>query len=69
MVRATPTGVSAIIDGHGRVQASLGRGVADVLRGPLPGALPPTLFARTGPAGPVGLALILLLLAVLLNRR
>jgi len=50
IVRATPTGVSAVIDSYGRVQsgASLGQDVLGVLDEPLPAALAPTPFARFG---------------------
>jgi apolipoprotein N-acyltransferase len=50
MVRATPTGVSAVIDAYGRIRpgAVLGQGVAGVIDAPLPPALPPTLFSRLG---------------------
>jgi apolipoprotein N-acyltransferase len=50
IVRATPTGVSAVIDAYGRIQpgASLGQDVLGVIDQPLPPALPPTLFARFG---------------------
>ncbi len=50
LVRATPTGVSAIIDGYGRVVPgeSLGQGEAGVIDGPLPAALEPTPFFRHG---------------------
>ena len=45
VVRATPTGVSAIVDAHGRVRAHLGLGRQGVIDGRLPGRLPPTLYA------------------------
>ena len=48
IVRATPTGVSAIIDARGRVRAQLGLGRQGVIDGPLPGRLPPTLYSRWG---------------------
>jgi apolipoprotein N-acyltransferase len=50
MARATPTGVSAIIDAMGRAQPGkrLGIGAFGVIDGPLPGALPPTLYDRLG---------------------
>ena len=50
MVRATPTGVSAVIDGYGRILpgALLGQGVMSVIDAPLPPALAPTLFSRWG---------------------
>ena len=50
MVRATPTGVSAVIDAYGRIRpgAMLGQGIAGVIDAPLPPALAPTLFSRWG---------------------
>jgi apolipoprotein N-acyltransferase len=50
IVRATPTGVSAVIDAHGRIRpgASLGQGAMGVLDQPLPPALKPTPFSRFG---------------------
>jgi apolipoprotein N-acyltransferase len=50
ILRATPTGVSAVIDALGRVRPglSLGQGQAGVIDAPLPQALPPTLFDRLG---------------------
>jgi apolipoprotein N-acyltransferase len=46
MLRATPTGVSAVIDGHGRALASLAPDVAGVVDAPLPPALAPTPYFR-----------------------
>ena len=50
LVRATPTGVSAVIDAYGRIRpgAVLGQAVAGVIDAALPPALPPTLFSRWG---------------------
>ena len=48
LVRATPTGVSAIIDAYGRTRARLGLGVEGVIDGPLPAALEPTFYSRLG---------------------
>jgi apolipoprotein N-acyltransferase len=50
IVRATPTGVSAVIDAYGRIQpgARLGLGVLGVIDARLPPALQPTLYARFG---------------------
>jgi apolipoprotein N-acyltransferase len=50
MVRATPTGISAIIDAYGRVVSGkrLGLGAYGVIDGPLPPALRPTLYDRLG---------------------
>jgi len=50
MARATPTGVSAMVDAYGRIVpgASLPQGAMGVIDRPLPAALPPTLFVRFG---------------------
>jgi apolipoprotein N-acyltransferase len=50
MVRATPTGISAIIDAYGRVVRgeSLKSGAYGVIDAPLPPALEPTLFNQYG---------------------
>jgi apolipoprotein N-acyltransferase len=50
MVRATPTGVSAIIDAFGRALpgAELGQGAFGVIDAPLPPPLPPTPYSRWG---------------------
>jgi apolipoprotein N-acyltransferase len=50
MVRATPTGVSAVIDAYGRIAPGqrLGQGAFGVIDAPLPPALAPTPFSRWG---------------------
>jgi len=50
ILRATPTGVSALIDAQGRVipGARLNLGESGVIDGNLPGVGPPTLFSRLG---------------------
>ncbi|MFN3230795.1 MAG: apolipoprotein N-acyltransferase [Alphaproteobacteria bacterium] len=48
MVRAAQTGVSALIDGHGRVLYQLGLGKQGVIDGVLPPALQATIYARYG---------------------
>ena len=50
MARATPTGVSAMIDAFGRIApgARLGQGAFGVIDAPMPPALPPTLYDRLG---------------------
>jgi apolipoprotein N-acyltransferase len=63
MARATPTGVSAMIDAYGRIVpgASLAQGAMGVIDRPLPPALPLTLFARLGETffyGFIGLAVV-----------
>ncbi|HTI67649.1 MAG TPA: apolipoprotein N-acyltransferase [Caulobacteraceae bacterium] len=46
LVRATPTGVSAVVDALGRTHASLGLGRSGVIDAPLPAALAPTPYSR-----------------------
>ena len=50
MIRATPTGISAIIDAHGRLVPGevLGEGATGVIDAPLPPALSSTLFDLWG---------------------
>lgn len=48
LVRAANTGISAVIDAHGRTVARLGLGQRGVLDAPLPRAAPATLYARWG---------------------
>jgi apolipoprotein N-acyltransferase len=48
LVRAANTGVSAVIDPLGRFVARLGLGAEGVLDSGLPGAIAPTVYARSG---------------------
>ncbi len=48
LVRSANSGISAIVDPHGRVVASLGLGRTGVVDGDLPAALPPTPYAQFG---------------------
>jgi apolipoprotein N-acyltransferase len=57
MVRAANTGISAVIDAHGRVVASLGLNRADTLVAPIPGYMGPTPVSRMGLAAPLLLAI------------
>lgn len=68
MVRVANTGVSAVIDARGRVLDSLPLDTDGILDADLPGALPPTLYARTGDL-PWHLALVLGLGGLVLRRR
>lgn len=49
LVRVANTGVSAVIDAHGRIRAHLELGRDGALDSTLPKAAPPTLYARFGP--------------------
>jgi len=59
-VRATPTGVSAVIDAFGRVRpgARLGLGDFGVIDARLPPALKPTPYERYGDAPLAGMLLL-----------
>lgn len=48
ILRSTPTGISAVIDGRGRVLESIPHGQEGAIELALPGPLPPTLFAQLG---------------------
>lgn len=65
VLRAANTGVSAVIDGRGRLLAALPLNAAGALDAALPPALPPTPYARTGD-WPI-LLLVLLATAVALG--
>ena len=67
LVRVANTGISALVDPYGRVRARLGVGVEGVLDVALPGALPPTLFARLGDWSVALLLLVTLVLVALLH--
>jgi apolipoprotein N-acyltransferase len=69
MARAAQTGVSVVLDAHGRVAGKLGLGHMGSLLAPLPGALPPTPYARFGAWIPGLLAVLALLAAFLKGRR
>jgi apolipoprotein N-acyltransferase len=71
LVRATPTGVSALIDAHGAVLARSGFGSAQVLEAPLRGSRATTLVQRLGdwPAwGALALVALTTLQATLAHR-
>ena len=50
LVRAANTGVSAVTDARGRITAELPLDATGALDAALPGAMPPTFYARTGDA-------------------
>lgn len=69
VIRATPTGISAAIDANGRILGSVRPGVAGTIDSLLPGAAPPTLFARLGNVLPLLCALLLVAAAIAVGRK
>jgi apolipoprotein N-acyltransferase len=69
VVRATPTGISAVVDSGGRLLNSLPLGAAGAIDARLPAAAPPTLFARFGNALPFAFALLLVAAAIAVRRK
>jgi apolipoprotein N-acyltransferase len=68
LLRAANTGVSAVIDGKGRVLQSLPLNTDGVIDATVPPALPRTLYARTGDL-PATIFLAVAVLALSLKRR
>lgn len=68
VMRATTTGISAVIDADGIVRQHLPGLTAGRLDGRVPRAHPPTLFARAGNALPVGIGIALLLISLVALR-
>lgn len=66
LARDANSGISAMIDAFGRVQATLPLGHQGVLVAPLPGKLPPTFYARLGLEIPASMAILTLLSGLLL---
>jgi apolipoprotein N-acyltransferase len=69
VARATPTGVSAVIDGHGQIVDQIAPGSAGATVTSLPPPLPVTPFARSGHLAAFLAALACLGLALMLGRR
>ncbi|MDE2597731.1 MAG: apolipoprotein N-acyltransferase [Sphingomonadales bacterium] len=68
VLRATTTGISAVIDSHGVVRQFVPRHVAARIDGLIPPPAAPTPFARGGNAIPLGLATVLLVLSLVAMR-
>jgi len=64
LVRVANTGISAVVDGYGRVWRELPLNVEGVIDSMLPRALPPTPFSSNALLGPLILLGLSLLLAV-----
>jgi len=64
VLRATTTGISAVIDAHGIVRQTIARGQSDKIEGFIPEARETTLFARWGNALPLAWAALLALLGL-----
>jgi apolipoprotein N-acyltransferase len=64
VVRAANTGISAVIDAHGAIIASLGLDRTGVLVAPIPGMLRPTPESRLGLAAPALLAILSCMIAL-----
>lgn len=69
VLRVANTGVSAFIDARGGIVASLELGETGFLDGHIPGALPPTVYARYGDWPVLGALGLLLMAAIALPSR
>jgi apolipoprotein N-acyltransferase len=69
LVRAANGGISAVVDGLGRVIAQLPLGVENVLDSQLPAPRPPTFFSRFGALAPLSMLAVLLAASAVFKRR
>lgn len=69
VARVANTGISAMLDGYGRVLAQLGLGEPGVIDSDLPVELQPTPYARFGAVIPLALAFFVGVSATVLGRR
>jgi len=69
IVRATPTGISAVIAADGALLATVPHERAGTIVLPVPDSAPPTLFARIGNAMAAAVALLLAAAGVAIRRR
>lgn len=67
MVRVANTGVSAVIDGAGRISARIALNEEGWIDAALPPPLPPTVYARTGDLPVLALTLVLLATSLIYN--
>jgi apolipoprotein N-acyltransferase len=69
VLRATPTGITAVVDADGRLVATIPAHREGVLDARLPAPQPATLFARFGNALPLVFALLLAAAAIAVGRK
>ena len=69
ILRATPTGISAVIDASGALVATIPANRADAIEVPLPAPHAPTLFARVGNWMALLAIVLLSALAIAISRR
>lgn len=69
VLRSTTTGISAVIDPRGVVRGFIDRGKADRIDGFIPPAAAPTAFSQLGNTLPLGWALLMLLLSLVVMYR
>jgi apolipoprotein N-acyltransferase len=69
VIRATPTGISAVIAADGLIEQSLPLSTAGAIETRLPRAAAPTLFARFGNLASLAFALLLAAAAIAVRRR
>jgi apolipoprotein N-acyltransferase len=69
VLRSTPTGISAMVDGEGRLLHALGWRRMGAIDARLPPPLPPTPFARLGNLLPLLFALLLVAAAIAVRRK
>ena len=68
VIRSTPTGISAVIDAHGKVVEALPWREAGIIDAQLPPPTAPTIFARFGNVIPLMLGFVLIIAAIALGR-
>jgi len=68
VIRATPTGISAVVDAHGLIVRSLPWRQVGVIDAMLPAPTSPTLFARFGNVIPLLLGFLLMISGIVLGR-
>lgn len=69
IIRATPTGISALIGADGTLLGTVPHETAGAIELPIPPALPPTLFARIGNIMAALVAALLFAIAIAIRRR